>query len=138
MDTSRERSKLWVLKELPSSSKALVDFLWEDWKLDACPAGLDYLLLHCGVAFGRKHTRDWVALCSQDIPAKDISEVTLSDALLLIDRIELLWRRRLRSSPGWEANRSARVNAVNRVMKRARNLAQEAALAHQKEFSCVI
>ena len=134
MISSRERSKLWVERELPGHHRT-IEFLWEEWELDSCPAGLDYFLLHCGVAFGPRQVKDWVVLCSKDLPAKSIKDLSLSEGLLLMDRIELLWRRRMRSSPGWDSYRSSWVNVVNRVMKRARNLAQETQLVVEK--ACV-
>lgn len=137
MITSRERSKLWVERELPGSA-GLIDSLWNNWCLDDCPAGLDYFLLHCGAALGLRQTRDWVSLCSQDLSAREVKDLSPSDALLLLDRMELLWRRRLRSSPGWETHRAAWVNLVNRVMRRTRDLAQENSLLCEKESSCVI
>jgi lysozyme family protein len=136
MVTSRERSKFWVEQELPAK-RGLIDELWIMWELDACPAGLDYFLLHIGVAFGKRLARDWVRLCSQDLPAKEVQDLTASEAQLLISRIEVVWRRRLRSSPGWKEHRSAWVNIVNRVARRARNLAQEALSTHTKELACV-
>lgn len=135
--TSCERSKLWVEREKPGI-REYVDSIWRKWELDSCPAGLDYFLLYCGAEFGLRQTRDWVILCSKDLPAGAVKELSSEQAMLLIDRIELLWRRRLRSTPGWEAERSARVNKVNRVVKRAKSLAQEAATSHLEESPSVL
>lgn len=125
MKTSSERSKLWVEQETSSGSARIQNFWWM-WDLDDCPAGLDYLLLHLGAELGIKQVREWAKLCMEDFQVESIHSLSHEQAMVLIDRIELLWRRRLRSSPGWETYRIRWVNQLNRVIKRARNLATEA------------
>lgn len=99
--------------------------MWDSVELDKFPAGLDYLVLHLCAELGKGQVRSWFALCGEDMP-KLPSALSCEQTLVMIDRIELLWRRRLRSSPGWETYRIRWVNQLNRVIKRARNLATEA------------
>src|SRR5262245_18881370 len=135
MISSRERSKLWVQQENPGTPDVLVNQLWNDWRFDQIPSGLDYFLLHCAVAFGRLLTLDWIKLC--DPGTRRLQNIPFEEAVILIDKIELVWRRRLRSLPGWETHRAAWVNKVNRVKKRAMELVEEKRNEEAASSRCV-
>lgn len=105
----------------------VLDDLWFTMGLDHYPPGLDYYLLDCGAAVGYSTTERWLGILleiPQGVSDKFWIEATkrlrlYPDLGPLIDGIEMFRRRRARAEPGWDEERSVRVNRLIRAKSRA-------------------
>jgi lysozyme family protein len=133
MRESKTRSFEWaeddlvcVLPDVGSFS----ELTWVKIYAEYLPAGLDYFVFDCALHVGDDVALIWLRHVlgfpqhAKMEPAL-IQVIKQTDVEVLISGIEMLWRRRLKSSPNWTDVGRKQTNHINRVRHRALKLMEE-------------
>ncbi len=104
----------------------VLDDIWLAMGLDLYPPGMDYYLLDCGATAGYATAERWLGILLEIPPGIDKFWIEATERLRLypdleplLDGLEMFRRRRARAEPGWEEDRSRRVNRLIRAKSRA-------------------
>ena len=104
----------------------VLDDIWIAMGLDFYPPGMDYYLLDCGASAGYSTAERWLGILLEIPPGIDKFWIEAtkrlrlySDLAPILDGLEMFRRRRARAEPGWDDERSRRVNRLIRAKSRA-------------------
>lgn len=124
-----EDDLLYVLPDTESFS----ELTWSQCYGELLPTGLDYFIFDCAMHVGTDVVLNWLRnvlglQSNAKMEPSIIPALREHDAEVLISGIEMLWRRRLKSSPDWTDVGRKQTNHVNRVKHRALKLIFEDSL----------
>lgn len=104
----------------------VLDDIWFTMGLDHYPPGVDYYLLDCGATAGYATAERWLGILLNVPSGTDKFWIEATKRLRLypdlapiFDGLEMFRRRRARAEPGWDDDRSRRVNRLIRAKSRA-------------------
>jgi lysozyme family protein len=109
---------------------AYADLTWGTCYAEILPTGLDYFIFDCAMHVGVDVAISWLrnVLGLGQVAKMEPSVIRAlkeSDPEVVISGVEMLWRRRLKSSPNWTDVGRIQTNHVNRVKHRALKLIYE-------------
>lgn len=130
MRATKARAFEWAEDDLVCIIPDAADFselTWSQCHAEVLPTGLDYFLFDCALHVGCDVALIWLrhVLGLGQAPKMDtqlVAALKEHDPEVLISGIEMLWRRRLKSSPNWTDVGRKQTNHVNRVKHRALKL----------------
>lgn len=130
---------LWLGREATYSNVRDLDFtdalevyrecIWDPLRCNELPLGVDYFAFDCGICCGVEVTKRWLQMVvgimrDQGMSHEVIQRAHARDSRGLVEGLEFLRRRRLKSHPGWPLFQEAWTNRVNRAKRRALAMAE--------------
>lgn len=129
---TRARAFEWASGDslLPDPDDMFSHMTWMEVKADDLPEGLDYFVFACASNVSYDVAASWVRHLLGLPQVGRIDEFVIKilrdvDPEVMISGIEMLWRRRLKSSPNWTDVGRKQTNHVNRVKHRALKILME-------------
>lgn len=137
MKENRSRSFEWAQSDSIVGEATLVfaEMTWSEIHADFLPPGLDYFLFDLAQSIDVDTATSWLRRvlglphAGQPLAASEATYAASYDPEPLMDGVEMLWRRRLKSSPNWVDVGRKQTNHINRVKHRALKLIYERASA---------